>query len=89
MFFIINESIKIEPDIAQENLEQIRSLPQGEILTERKYAPWILAYKGSVIAPSLFGDDSSKQEWEDLFSGHNYSLLEKVNPDYLYLDIEL
>ncbi|MEK6826088.1 MAG: hypothetical protein AABX90_00490, partial [Nanoarchaeota archaeon] len=89
MFFIINEAIKIQPEITKEKLDEIISLPDGKILTERKYAPWILAYKEAVIAPSLFGDDSSKPEWEDFFSGKNYSLLEKYKPDYIYLDNDL
>ena len=89
MFFIINEAIKIQPEITKEKLDEIISLPDGKILTERKYAPWILAYKEAVIAPSLFGDDSSKPEWENLFSGKNYSLLEKYKPDYIYLDNDL
>jgi len=88
-FSVLSESLSVKPEINEEKLREIMNLPQGLILTERKYAPWILAYKGKVMAPLLFGDNSTKEEWDLFFNGKNEELLKKYKPDIIYVDNKL
>ncbi len=88
-FSVFNESLSVKPEISEEKLEEIMNLPEGLILTERKYAPWILAYKGKVVAPLLFGDNSTKEEWDLFFNGENEEILIKYKPDIVYVDNKL
>ncbi len=88
-FSVFHEAFLATPEITEETFQEILTLPLGTILTERVYAPWILGYRGDVIAPLLFGDTHTKQEWNAFFNGDNETLLLVYHPDLVYVDQDL